>query len=197
MKTRTSSLPCELAEVIYEKPLSGAFEEVSFGSDKGNTLWVKFSDKDGIVEWIGKFSDGGSGSRRVVKITEPDRFFVSAGNFAYIIDATSRQLVSQYCEENVCDITYDVPRKLLIVADYTQLRWVNFEGEILTSKSIGVDGIRDLKIEGRVLSGLAYRDYGDEKEQKFTFNLDKLEILRWEKIPSKITSSKKSWWKFW
>jgi hypothetical protein len=71
--------PCELAEVIYEKPLSGAFEEVLFGSDRGNTLWVKFSDKNGINEWIGKFGVGGWGAGRIIKVTEPDRFLISAG----------------------------------------------------------------------------------------------------------------------
>lgn len=30
------------AEVIFEKPLSGEFEEVLFGSASGNTLWVRF-----------------------------------------------------------------------------------------------------------------------------------------------------------
>ena len=185
-----------MAEVIYEKPMSGAFEEASFGSDKGNTLWVKFSDKDGINEWIGKFGDEGQGARRVIKAGEPDRFVILAGRFAYLIDATSRKLAGQYREKNACDITYDCQKNLLITADYTCLHWVNFEGKIFATKKISVDGIHDLKIDDRVLSGLAYRNY-DGGKQKFRFDLDKLEILGWEQIPSKDSSNKKSWWKFW
>ena len=110
--------------------MSGAFEEVLFGSDLGNTLWVKFSDKDGINEWIGKFGVGGQGAGRIIKVAEPDRFLVSAGGYAYLVNATDRKLVNQYYEENACDVIYDIKRKLLIVADYTELRWVEFGGGI-------------------------------------------------------------------
>ena len=173
--------PCELAEQVFEKPLSGAFEEVLFGSDLGNTLWVKFSDKYGVNEWIGKFGVGGWGAARVSKVAEPDRFLVSAGGYAYLVNATDRKLINQYCEENACDVIYDIKRELLIVAGYTELRWVEFGGGILFSQKIAVDGIRDLKIEGGILSGLAYRDYGEEEEQRFWFDLNTLKILCWEK----------------
>jgi hypothetical protein len=194
---QTSQEPCELAEVVYEKPLSGAFEEVLFGSDRGNILWVKFSDKDGVNEWIGKFGDGHHwGSRRVTKVAEPDRFFVSAGGFAYLIDATTRKLVSQYCKHNVLDVAYDGQKNLLIVADYKRLNWVEFDGKTLFSKNVAVDGIRDLKVESRILSGLAIKNYGDE-EKRFKFDLDKLEIVGWEKLPSTKPKGAKAWWKFW
>jgi hypothetical protein len=186
---------CELAEQVFEKPLSGAFEEILFGSDAGNTLWVKFSDKNGINEWIGKFGVGGSGAGRVIKVAEPDRFLVSAGGFAYLVDATNRKLVNQYCDHNTRDIIYDHKRKLLIVADYTELHWIEFENKILFSRKIAVDGIRDLKIEGNVLTGLAILDYGG-KEKRFRFDLDTLKILGWEKVSSKTSDNKKSWWKF-
>ncbi len=142
---------------------------------------------NGINEWIGKFEDGNSqGSRRVTKVAEPDRFFVSAGGIAYLVDATKRKLVRQYCKKNVLDIIYDGQKNLLITADWTCLNWIDPDDKILASKKIAVDGIRDLNVEGRILSGLAIENYGGE-EKRFWFNLDKLEILRWEK----------PWWKFW
>ena len=176
--------PCELAEQVFEKPLSGAFEEVLFGSDIGNTLWVKFSDKDGVNEWIGKFGVGGFGQGHIVKIGEPDKFLVSAGGFVYSVDATKRELVNKYCDENAQDVAYDYQRKLLIIAHWTQLRWVDFAGKVFFSHKIAVDGIRDLKIDGRILSGLASADYGGE-EKKFRFDLEKLEILGWENFSQK------------
>jgi hypothetical protein len=176
---------CELAEQVFEKPLSGAFEEVLFGSDRGNTLWVKFSDKDGINEWIGKFGVGSRGAGRIVKFAEPDKFIVSAGGFVYLIDATNRKLINHYRNDNALEIIFDIKRKSFIVADYTDLHWIEFGGKILFSRQISVDGIYDLKIEGNVLSGQAYKDY--DKVQKFWFDLDKLKILRWER----------PWWKFW
>ena len=192
---QTNQEPCELAEIVFEKPLSGAFEEVLFGSDKGNTLWVKFSGKDGGSEWIGKFGVGGFGSGHVVKIAEPDNFLISAGGFVYLVDATKRELINQYCDDLAQDVAYDGQRKLLIVARWTQLRWVEFGGKILFDREIAVDGIRDLKIEGHILSGLAISNYGGE-EKRFRFDLEKLKILSWEEVSSKNSSSKKPWWKF-
>lgn len=193
---KDNQVPCELAEIIYEKPLSGAFDEVLFGSDHGNTLWVRFSDKDGINEWIGKFGVGGFGPGHVIKISEPDNFLVSAGGFVYVLDATKRELLNQYCDEIAQDVAYDNQRKLLIVARWTELRWVGFDGNVLFSREIAVDGIRDLKIEGNILSGLAVSNYGGE-EKRFTFDLEALKVLGRGKIPSKLSPENKSWWKFW
>src|ERR1017187_799816 len=194
--SQTNQEPCELAEIVFEKPLAGAYEEISFGSDKGNTLWIKFSDKNGINEWIGKFGVGSHGPERVFKIAEPDRFFISAAGFAYLVDATERKLVNQYSNRNAHELIYDQKRQSMIVADYTQLHWIEFGNKLLFSRKIAVDGIRDLRIEGNVLSGLASSNYGDE-EKRFRFDLDSLKILGWEKVSSGIFRSKKPWWKFW
>ena len=192
---KTNQEPCELAEIIYEKPLSGLFDEVLFGSDQGNTLWVKFSDKDGAGEWIGKFGVGGSGVGRVAKYEEPDKFAVSAGGFAYLVDATSRKLISHFKKGNIRESIFDDKRKLIIGADFTELNWIDLSGNILFSKQIAVDFISNLKVDGNLLSGFAYRNYQDE--QKFIFDLDKLKIVGWEKISSKSSVEKKPWWKFW
>ena len=186
---------CELAEIIYEKPLSGVFEEVLFGSDLGNTLWIKFSDKNGINEWIGKFGVGGSGAGWVAKFEEPDKFVVSAGGFAYLVDATNQKLISNFKDNNIHESIFDDKRKLIIGADYTELYWIDLNGRVLFSRKISVDGIYCLKIEGNVLSGEAYRNY--EKLQNFWFDLDKLEIINWEETTSASSQKKKPWWKFW
>ena len=196
LKKPDHSEPCEQAEVVYNKPLSGEFEEVLFGSDHGNTLWIRFSDKDGISEWIGKFGCGSSSAAHVMKAIAPDKFLVSAGGFAYLIDATARKLLSEHCEPFVQDAAYDSQKNLLIVAQNYHLRFLESGKEIWVSERIGVDGIRDLSVEGRVLSGLAATDY-DGVEKRFRFDLDTRKILGWEKLPSNNPFKKKPWWKFW
>ena len=196
---------CELAEIVYEKPLPGVFEEVSFGSDKGNTLWVKFSDKNGINEWIGKFGDGNrSGSRRVTKIEKPDKFFVCAGGFAYLVDATHRSLVNQFCNDRADEVVYDSKTGNFIVSDGIRLRIVEAGQEIWASKRIALDGIRDLRIEGRIVSGLAYTGYIGSKseEEKFILDLDARDVKcavdfsSWDNLLHN-SRKKKPWWKFW
>ena len=188
--------PCELAEIVFEKPLSGAFEEVFFGSDRENTLWVKFSDRDGAGEWIGKFGVGSWGSGSAIKFAEPDQFMVSAGSVAYLVNATSRKLINQYQYDRAQEIIYDNKRKLFILADNADLHWAEFSGKILFSRRISLDGISSLRIEGSVLSGMAALDY-EASDKRFTFDLDELKILDWETIPTKTSRNKKSWWKFW
>jgi len=202
-----SKAPCELASIVHEKPLSGVLEEKLFGSDAGNTLWVKFSDKDGIIEWIGKFGTGGSASARVDKAIDPDKFLISAGGFGYLVDATKRELVNHHFEKFTQDVAYDAKTNRFIVADYVRLRLIENGKVVFSSKRIALDGIRDLKIEGRLLKGFAMTDYvgadHEESESSFTFDLDTLEVRcpvdfsSWDTPPIQPPRQKRAWWKFW
>ncbi len=165
-----TTAPIELAEIVHEKPPSGAFEEALFGSNRGNTLWVRFSDKDGTTEWIGKFGCGVSSSMRVTKGIEPDRFMIVAGGFAYVVNATTRKLLNQHFEAFVQDIAYD-PKKNHFVAGDIRLRIIEDGREVWASHRISVDGIHSMVVEGRVLTGMTVVGYEGE-EERFAFNLD-------------------------
>ncbi len=165
---------CELAEVVHKKPLSGAFEEVLFGSDCGNTLWVKFSDKNGIHEWIGKFGTGDNTVSQVTQAFPPDKFLVSAGGFAYLIDATNRKIINQFCEGLIHEVVFDAQKNYFVITDGIRIRFVQSGKQVWASRRIALDGIRNLNIEGRVLKGFAVVGY--EGEEEFTLNLETLEI---------------------
>jgi len=169
--------PCELAELVHEKPLAGLYKEKLFGSDLGNTLWVKFSDQYGICEWIGKFGTGAYASARVDKVKEPDRFFILAGGFGYVVDATERTLLNHHCERFAKESVYDAITNRFIVADALRLRVIESGEAVWASPRIG--GIRNLKLCGRKIIGLAVTGYGagyEEKESEFTLDLDTLEV---------------------
>ena len=170
--------PCELASIVHAKPLSGIYEEKLFGSDAGNTLWVKFSDKLGVCEWIGKFGTGTSASARVDKVIEPDKFLISAGGFGYLVNATSQRLLNHHSEENTQDVAYDPVTNRFITADYTHLHLIESGKIIFSSTRIALDGIRDLKIQGRLIRGLAVTEKrgNEELESEFIFNMDTHEV---------------------
>jgi len=196
--TSDTTAPIENAEIIYQKPPSGAFEEVLFGSDRGNTLWVRFSDRDGASEWIGKFGCGVSTAMRVTKAVDPDRFMVVAGGAAYLVDATRRQLLNQHIDAFVQDIAYDSEKNHFIAAD-VRLRIIEDGREVWSSRRVSIDGIHGLTIAGRVLSGVAVVGYEGE-EGPFSFDLNSREFLSgpdfsdWD-VPA--PQAKKPWWKFW
>lgn len=194
---------CELAEIVHEKPLAGLYDEKLFGSDSGNTLWVKFSDKDGAGEWIGKFGTGRSGSARVEKVGEPDKFLVSAGGFGYLLDASNRTLLNYHFEPFTQDIAYDPKTNRFIVADDIRLRFVESGKVVWSSPRIALDGLRNLKLQGRQIRGLAVTGFEGE-ESEFTFDLDTLEIKcpvdfsSWDNMLSDSRPRQiKHWWKFW
>ena len=199
-----SKAPCELASIVHAKPLSGVYGEKLFGSDAGNTLWVKFSDQDGIYEWIGKFGTGGSASARVDKAIEPDKFLISAGGFGYLVDATKRELLNHHFESFTQDVAFDAKTNRFIVADYVRLRLIENGKVMYSSKRIALDGIRSLKVEGRMVVGLATTGYEGE-ESGFTFDLDTftvkcpVDFASWDNPPIQPTSNRRSkpWWKFW
>ena len=203
-----SLAPCELAEIVYEKPLSGTYDEVPFGASAGNTLWVKFSDREGIDEWVGIFGTGTSRSARVDKAIDPDKFLISAGGFGYLVDATTRQLLNYHAEPCTRDVAYDAATNRFVIADWIRLRLIEDGKVVFSSKRIALDGIRNLRIQGRLLYGLAMTDYEGpdhhEHESEFTFNLDTYEVScpvdlsSWDN-PVEIPSVKpaKPWWKIW
>src|SRR6185312_10269100 len=159
----------DAAEIIDIKPPSGEFREVLFGSDLGNTLWVKFSDHDGAYPWIGKFGTGQTTVMRVTKAIEPDRFFIVAGGFAYLVDATHRKLLNHHFPPYLAEIAYDPARDEFIAAD-VNLRIVSQGLQKWASKRISVDWITGLAVRGRSLWGVAVVGYENQKEA-FEFDL--------------------------
>jgi hypothetical protein len=164
----------DTAEIIHEKPPSGEYTEVLFGSDKGNTLWVKFADRDGAYPWIGKFGTGQTTVMRVTQAVEPDRFFVVAGGFGYLVDATRRQLLNHHFPPYLAELAYDPVRDEFIAAD-VGLRIVSQGLQRWASRRISVDWITDLGVRGRSLWGIAVVGYDNQKEA-FEFDLDRREF---------------------
>jgi hypothetical protein len=147
---------------------------------------------------------GGSASARVEKAIEPDKFLISAGGFGYLVDATKRALLNHHFEPFRQDIAYDATTNRFIIADYVRLRLVESGRVVFSSKRIALDGIRSLKLEGRLIVGLATTGYEGE-ESGFTFDLDTLQVKcpvdfsSWDNPPLQIPAPKqaKHWWKFW
>lgn len=192
------------AEIVYEKPLSGSCSEKLFGSDRGNTLWVRFSDSDGAFEWVGKFGCGHSTAMRVTKAVEPDKFMITAGGFAYLVDATTRTLMNHHCDLFTVDCAYEPKQNVFVVADGVRIRLIEAGKAVWESPRIALDGFRNLRVEGRIVRGLATTGYEGEEEE-FWLDLDSgkvscaMDYSSWDNFKSGVATSrrKRPWWKFW
>lgn len=191
--------PIGVAEIIQEQPLSGEYEEMLFGSDSGKILWVRFCDKNGVYEWIGKFGCGYSDSMLVKRIAAPDRFMINAGGFAYLIDASNRKLLNYHSEVCTQDIVCDPKTNYLIAADI-KLRIFENGREIWSSRRISVDGIHDMMIHNRILTGKTIVGYNGE-ESDFSFDLDRREFISAPDLSAwnidRSEAKENAWWKFW
>ncbi|MBI3881733.1 MAG: hypothetical protein HY301_16915 [Verrucomicrobia bacterium] len=194
---KPTSEPCTEAKIVYEKPLSGVYDEILFGSASRNTLWVHFADSLGMVEWIGKFDCGSYGGNKVTKIAEPDEFFVCAGGWVYLVNATTRKLIEEpYRDEHVHDAIFEPMSGGVLTADWSSISLVK-SGKTIWSVRIATDGIRDLQLEGRTLRGLGEFDY-DGSERKFALDLETKKHRVGLRIVSNLAKGNaKPWWKFW
>jgi hypothetical protein len=175
---------CERAEIAFEKPLSGQFEEVLFGSASGNTLWIRFFDPLEVVEWIGKFDCGEFGGNKVTKIAEPDRFLVCAGGWVYIVDGTKRKLLEEPLRENwILDAVYDPVSGGILAAGWSKISLIK-AGTKIWAVSMGTYGIRNLEWQGKVLKGLGEFDY-DGSEREFILDLETKKIKIGERVVAK------------
>lgn len=169
--------PRATAEIVDEKPASGEFTEILFGSDRGNTLWIRFAGEHGLHEWIGKFGCGyASTLMRVTPAGPPDHFMVVAGGFAYLVDATRRQLLDHYTRERTQEVILDCQTRRFIAAD-THLRIIEGGREIWTSPRIALNRIENLRLQGRILTGQSAAIPGYEKSKPFALDLDTHELL--------------------
>lgn len=103
------------------------------------------------------------------------------------MNATSRQLLNHHGGEFTRDVVYDPLTNRFITADYTRLHLIESGRIIFSSERIALDGIRDLKIQGRLIRGLAVTDYDkeshEELESAFTFNIDTQAIEFLKRMP--------------
>lgn len=195
--THKSKEPCERAEVVFEKPLSGEYEELLFGSALGNTLWVLFSDQHGIGQWIGKFDCGAYSGNKVTKYAEPDRFFVCAGGWFYFVDATNRKLLEEpHRDDCIHDAIFDPISGGVLVADWSTISLIKSKSKVW-SVAVGTDGIRNLKLEGDILHGIGEFDYNGS-EQEFTLKVSTRELKVGRRIVAGVpVQESKPWWKIW
>ncbi len=171
----------DTAQMIFEKPQSGEFDEVHFGFDRGNTLWIQFSDSESATVWIGKFGCGESQAMRVTPAGRPGWYLVVAGGFAYVLDATHRKLITHYLSPWIQAVAFDPQTNDFIAAD-TDLRIIHDGKEVWRSHRVSIDWIHSLRIEGRLLHGMAIVGYQDE-EAPFIFDLNVREFIQRPRAP--------------
>jgi len=161
---------------------------------------VKFYKDDG-TEWIANFQMGWTDTSKVIDYKNSNLMIVIAGGTAYIMNPNNIQPLKI--------ITYGITEVLsmddgkFIIANETTLTILNKNGEIeWHSEYMSWDGIKDLKLDGNIVTGYAYNIFAyedldiDNSWIKFTLNIETKEIEGGTFSVLEV-SKEKLGWKYW
>jgi hypothetical protein len=162
---------------------------------------VRFFKTDG-TEWVANFKPGWTGLNAVYEFEQKLEILVIAGGTCYFMNPDEEKPKSTF------GVGFETVIKTLdgrlILQDLTDLTIIEPNGEHWHTERLSWDGIKDLKIEGNLVSGLSFDPLRDKDEWvKFVVDLEKRNIkggsYRQYEFKSDNKKSeknlKKPWWK--
>ena len=162
---------------------------------------VKFY-KDNGSTWIANFPQGLGSLSFVKSIPNNNSILVVAGGDGYLMNPNHTKPIQEF--NYFADTMVERDNGRLILASLTDIMFLDENAEIeWETGRVSWDGIKDLKLEGNILTGYAY-DVGmyDENNDdnawvKFTIDLETKEIEGGCNFSVLEVSEKKLGWKYW
>ena len=166
---------------------------------------VRFFKSDG-TDWVANFKPGWTGLNAVYEFTDQQYILVIAGGTCYLMNPDEDKPKSTF------GVGYETVIKnldgRLILQDLTDLTVIEPNGEHWHTERISWDGIKDLKLEGNLVSGLSFDPMNDKDEWvEFVVDLEKRNVKggsfrQYEFKPvgesvQRKNDTKKPWWKIW
>lgn len=168
---------------------------------------VKFFKANG-TDWVANFKPGWTGFNAVYEYGIEDNILIIAGGTCYLMNPEERNA------QSIFGVGYESVIKTLdgrlILQDLTDLTVFEINGEHWHTERISWDGIKDLKLEGTLVSGLSF-DPMNEKDQwiEFIVDLEKRNVkggsyrqYEFKSVGPNVESvhrkdEKQPWWKIW
>lgn len=158
---------------------------------------VRFFKKDG-KNWDANFKLGWTGFNAVYEFNNEDFILVIAGGTGYLINPESTKPINVFGVGFLSAIKSE--NNKIILQDITDLTIVEPNGEKWHTERIYWDGIKDLKLEGNIVSGLSFDPINDRDEWvEFIVNLENRNVQggSYRQYEIKSIERKNKWWKFW
>jgi hypothetical protein len=149
---------------------------LSFGNQPSYSqgFVVPFFKKDG-TSWVGNFGPGSTKIAGLYPLAQKDMCLVFAHGIAYIVNTESQKLLKSF-GYGYEQFIY-APTGAMILSDSTTITSVDTSGNVWHSERISWDGIKDLKLEGKIVAGLSYDPLNKEVEWvPFSLNLETKEL---------------------
>lgn len=168
---------------------------------------VKFFKSDG-TEWVANFKPGCTGFNAVYEFGIEDNILIIAGGTCYLMNPEDQKSQSVFGVGYVSVIKALDGR--LILQELTDLTIFEVNGEHWHTERISWDRIKDLKLEGSLVTGLSFDPINDRSQWiEFIVDLENRNVKggSYRQYEFKYSGSnvesihgqneKKPWWKIW
>ena len=160
---------------------------------------VRFFKTDG-TDWVANFKPGWTDCSTVKHFTKTDRIIVIANGLGYIMNPNETKPIQTFGIS--INTAIELKNGNLLISDDIGIEILNDTGIEWKSPRISWDGIKDLKINEEILTGISYDPMNDLDEwSKFKVNLDTKEIeggsFRRYYTDENEPIKQKPWWKIW
>lgn len=201
----------KLYEILNALPTYGPMYVPVTGDDEpyySQGFTVRFY-KDDKSDWVANFKPGWTGLNAVYELDNQQNVLVIAGGTCYIMNPNDSKPIE------VFGVGYETVIKTLdgrlILQDLTYITVIEPNGEYWNTERISWDGLKDLKLEGNLITGLSF-DPMDDKEEwvKFVLDLETRKVTggsyrqyEFKPVGQNVESVhrkqglKKPWWKIW
>ncbi|MFZ4398744.1 MAG: hypothetical protein ACOYO1_01825 [Bacteroidales bacterium] len=154
---------------------------------------VRFYKSDETC-WVANFKPGWSDLKIIYELKDTSNLLVIACGTCYLMNPNETKPIS------VFGVGYSKVLKTqdgrLILQDQTDLTIIETDGSHWDTVRISWDGLKDLKLENNIVTGLSYDPMNESDEWiNFTFDIDN-KLLTGGSYNSYETI-KKPWWKIW
>jgi hypothetical protein len=154
---------------------------------------VRFYKSDG-TDWVANFKPGWTDLRIIYELKDTSNLLVIACGTCYLMNPDETKPVS------VFGVGYSTvlkaPDGRLILQDQTNLTIIETNGNNWDSERISWDGLKDLKLESNIVTGLSYDPMNEVDEWvNFTYDIN-TKILTGGSYHGYKTIEK-PWWKIW
>jgi hypothetical protein len=160
---------------------------------------VRFFKSNG-ENWVANFKPGFKSFSNVFDFRDSENLIVIAGGLGYIMHPDNEKPIEVFGA--AIDYAIGLNEEKIIASDDTQVMEISPTGQQWISPRIAWDGIKEIRIENGVLTGLSYDPMDDNNEWvPFSINLTTKQIesgsYRRYYTDNGQPIEKRKWWKVW
>ena len=154
---------------------------------------LRFYKSDG-TNWVANFQPGWTDLKEVHEFKDDERLLIVAHGTCYMMNPEQTKPLSVFGVGYLK--TFKTHDERLILQDQTDLTIIEANGEHWHTERISWDGLKDLRLENNLVTGLSYDPMNDADEWvQFTFDVDTKTLTGGSY--KRYGIKKQPWWRIW